>query len=381
MLAIVLLFSVALFTCCMVCHGELANIKPPTGYLTSYYLMSAAGGALGGIFVALVAPRIFDDHYELVMALFAVLIIAWLLIYRDPVKADNSAWYRRPWCMGASVAVTVVAVLIGMRYTALDNFDYKWRNFYGIVKVRESGSGEARVRQMVHGTILHGFQYLHPARQRLATAYYGQQSGVGHAFQATRHNATQRVGVVGLGTGTIATYCRPGDRFRFYEINPAVINAARTKFDYLSACPGTSTVEGDARLSLEREAANGYDVLVLDAFSGDAIPVHLLTREAFALYFKHLKPGGILAVHTTNQHLDLEPVVRMGAQGYGKETLNMASPADGGTGVHKSTWVLVAAPGPDSPLASLRMLGRPASAGPTLQPWTDDYSSILGILY
>lgn len=379
--AVVLLFSVGLFACCMVCHGELSKIKPSTGYLTSYYLMISAGGALGGIFVALVAPRVFDDHYELVMALFAVLVIAWLLIYRDPVTADHAASYRRPWRKSASVAVAVVAVFIGLRLASMDIYDHKWRNFYGIVKVREGGSGNDRIRLMLHGTILHGFQFLDPARQRVATTYYGQQSGVGQAFQATQHRATRRVGVVGLGTGTIATYCRPGDQYRFYEINPVVINAAQTKFNYLSACPGASMAEGDARLTLEREAANGYDVLVVDAFSSDAIPVHLLTREAFALYFKHLKPGGILAVHTTNKHLDLEPVVRMAADRYGKETLNIASPSNIDIGIYRTTWVLVAAPGPGSPLASLRRLGRPANAGPTLKPWTDDYSSIIDIIY
>ena len=155
-------------------------------------------------------------------------------------------------------------------------------------------------RTLVHGTITHGLQYMAKERRRLHTTYYGSASGVGIAIENTRHSA-QRVGMIGLGTGTIASYGRAGDYYRIYEINPLVLEVARREFTYLLDCPAkVDVVLGDARLSLEREPSQQFDVLAVDAFSGDAIPVHLLTLETFRLYFRHLRPDGILAVHVSN---------------------------------------------------------------------------------
>ena len=174
-------------------------------------------------------------------------------------------------------------------------------------------------RTLVHGTITHGLQFLAPDRRRFPTTYYGRQSGVGLAILNTRHSA-QRVGVIGLGAATLASYGRPGDYYRFYEINPLVIEVARKQFTYLSDCPAkVDVVLGDARLSLDREPSQQFDVLAVDAFSSDSIPVHLLTLEAFRLYFRHLRPDGVLAVHVSNTHLKLEPVVGRLAQALRKD--------------------------------------------------------------
>jgi hypothetical protein len=376
----VTLYCAGLFVCCMVCHGELANIRPHASRLTSYYLMLAAGGAAGGAFVALLAPRLFNDDYEMSIALVACVIAIPMLIYRE---ADSST---RPWLQKASwhkavvFGVTFLVVLVGARMLFLDQHDSKQRNFYGIVKIKDRETDGQRYRQLAHGTIVHGVQHLAPERRRWPTSYYGAESGVGMALYSVIGAGPVRVGVVGLGTGTMAAYCRPGDHYRFYEINPHVVQAAYKSFSFLSDCPGTVAIaEGDARLSLEREAPQQFDLLVLDAFTGDAIPVHLLTREAFAVYFRHLKPGSVLAVHTSNLHLDLVPVVQLAAKYHGKEALLFDRAGDKTKRTNRSTWVLLAAPSAAAAV-QLRQTGTPATAPVTLRPWTDDYSSIFSVL-
>jgi spermidine synthase len=179
----------------------------------------------------------------------------------------------------------------------------------------------------------------------------------------------------------MAAYCRAGDYYRFYEINPVMIQSARSQFTYLSDCPAqVDIVQGDARLSLEREAPQQFDVIVLDAFSGDAVPVHLLTREAFAVYFKHLRPGGILAVHTSNMHLDLVPIVQLAARHFDKHAWRIESVGDNAKGINPAIWVLVSSRPAIAPVDGLTALATDAVPRPLLQPWTDDYSSIYGIL-
>ncbi len=376
----VALFSVGLFVCCMVCHGELARLKPHPSRLTSYFLTIAAGGAAGGVFVALLAPRIFNDDYEMAFALLAASFAIPSLIYRDP-RGTNYPWLQRAhWHVGAVFGVTLMVVLFAARLAFFDRHDIKQRNFYGVVKIKDVGQGVDSYRQLAHGTILHGLQYRPPARRHWPTTYYGEDSGVTLALRAASPASTARVGVVGLGVGTLAAYCRPGDYYRFYEINPLVVRAARESFSFLSGCAGTVGIaEGDARLSLEREPPQQFDLLVLDAFSGDAIPVHLLTREAFAIYLRHLKPGGVLAVHTSNRHLELAPVVRMAADSFGKEALMVHRAGDRAKHMITSQWVLVGERSAPA-LAALRQAGRPVDANAALRPWTDDYSSIWGVL-
>jgi SAM-dependent methyltransferase len=374
------LFCAGLFVCCMVCHGELARLKPPPSRLTAYYLMIAAGGAAGGAFVALLAPRIFNDDYEMAVALLGISFAIPTLIYRDPAGSSYPWLQRAHWHVGAVFGVTFMVLLFAARIAFFDRHDIKQRNFYGVVKIKDVGQGMDSFRQLAHGTILHGLQYRPPNKRQLATTYYGEDSGVVLALRAVSPASGARVGVVGLGVGTMAAHCRPGDHYRFYEINPLVVHAATTSFSFLSGCAGSVDIaEGDARLTLEREPAQQFDLLVLDAFSGDSIPVHLLTREAFALFFRHLKPGGVLAVHTSNRYLELAPVVRQAAGHFGKEALIVQREGDKAKHLTASQWVLLGEPSAPA-MAQLRQAGKPIVVNTALRPWTDDYSSLLGAL-
>jgi spermidine synthase len=257
----------------------------------------------------------------------------------------------------------------------------KARNFYGIVKVRDVGEGKDAVRQLSHGTIVHGFQYLRADRRRWPTSYYGSAGGAGVGMAASRTDAAQRVGVVGLGAGTMAAYCRPGDYYRFYEINPLVSKLAASAFSFLSDCKATVEIaHGDARLSLEAEPPPHFDLIVLDAFSGDAIPVHLLTREAFGEYFRHLNGGGVLAVHVSNLHLDLVPVVQSAAAYYQRDSFLVDSYSDPQTGVTRAQWVLVGRPANIAHPERIRQVAAQAPRHSAIRTWTDDYSSIFSIL-
>jgi SAM-dependent methyltransferase len=255
------------------------------------------------------------------------------------------------------------------------------RNFYGILRISDDGSGNELIRTLEHGVIRHGEQYLASERRRWPTTYYGESTGVGMAILATRNAGPQRVGVVGLGTGTMAAYGRPGDYYRFYEINPLVAQLARSEFTYLSDSPARIDLAlGDARLTLEQEAPQNFDVLVVDAFSGDAIPMHLLAREAFALYFRHLKPGGILAVHVSNRYLDLVPIVKLAADHYAKQARNVDSNEDPDKDVFAATWVLVSDQAKVFSADQLKGHADSIRVKQSIRPWTDDYSSIYPIL-
>jgi spermidine synthase len=229
---------------------------------------------------------------------------------------------------------------------------------------------------LYNGAILHGAQFTDPRRSRIPTTYYGTATGGGIAL-AYRAGTPRKLGVIGLGAGTLAVYGRPGDVIRFYEINPLVIDIANRNFRYLRESQArVEVVAGDARLSLEREPAQGFDVLALDAFSGDSIPVHLLTREAFALYLRHLQPRGILAVHVSNGYLDLAPVVARVAESFGKRTCVVVTPATRNT--QKSDWVLM------SDDADFMKIAQGAANHTPVrrieQPWTDDYSNLFRII-
>ena len=304
----ILLLSVALFTCCMFCHGELARRKPHARELTSYYLMLAVGGALGGVFVGLAAPLLFNQYLELPAGVAGCMVLAMGLLYGYSP--------RRLLRLGLLVAAALVAAVTIGGYA--DGALVRERNFYGTLKVSEAGLGESAVRVLSNGPIRHGSEFLSPEKSRTATTYYAADTGVGRAIRFLQKRP-ERVGVIGLGTGTLASYGRQGDFYRFYELNPAVIALANTEFRYLRECPcRVDVVQGDARLALEHEAPQNFDVLVVDAFSGDSIPVHLLTLEAFELYYRNLKPDGILVVNVTNRYLDLSPVVETLARTTGR---------------------------------------------------------------
>jgi len=377
------LFGLGLFTCCMVCHGELALLKPDPKYLTHFYLMIAAGGALGGIFVALVAPRIFRSFYELPLGLVLCAVLVLLAISLDP---EIAAWFRG-WRMivpaAGAIAIVAMGVYMGqqIKLQAQDS-RVMVRNFYGALRVRDSGpeSGLNTVRTLTNGTINHGEEYVNVAKRRMPTTYYGPQTGVGVAIREKQKKGAIRVGVVGLGTGTVAAYGRLGDYYRYYEINPLVPPITREQFYFVPDCPAKLEIAmGDARLSLEREAPENFDVLVVDAFSSDAIPVHLLTREAMALFFRHLRPDGVLAVHISNRFLDLQPVVEGEAEALGKLSRTIDTEDDNSIDVFSATWVLVYAPdsefGPPEFLDSADIKSRRK-----IRIWTDDYSNLFQIL-
>jgi SAM-dependent methyltransferase len=256
------------------------------------------------------------------------------------------------------------------------------RNFYGELTVKDSDPPASimAVRTLTHGTITHGDQFLNLAKRDLPTTYYGPATGVGLAIRDRGKGRAVRVGVIGLGTGTLAAYGRLGDYYRYYEINPLVVRVARGEFTFLADCHGKLDIAmGDARLTLEREQPENFDVLAVDAFSGDAIPVHLLTREAMDLYFRHLRPDGILAVHISNRHLDLLPVLAGEARSSGRRARVVDTEDDDEAGVFAATWVLVVAPPGDFD-NEVRANSNPVSRARRVRLWTDDYSNLFQIL-
>ncbi|MBI3210637.1 MAG: fused MFS/spermidine synthase [Candidatus Solibacter usitatus] len=349
-----LLFLSGLFVCAMVCHGELAARKPEEGSVTGFYLAVAVGGVLGSAFVSVFAPLVFREYLELPVAVVACVLIAVAMLYHRRSRRD----VIRLAVVGLVALIAAVNIPEATRFRA--------RNFYGILQVRESGAASDALRALYNGSVLHGSQLLDRERSRTATTYYVLQSGIG--IELSRPSAApRRIGVIGLGTGTIAAYGRSGDVIRFYEINPLVIQVARRQFRYLDESAATvEMVEGDARLELEREPPQRFDVLVLDAFSGDAVPVHLLTREAFHLYKRHLKDGGFLAAHVSSRYLKLAPlVIRLGAS-TGFESQVIMNSEDLLRQVAGATWVI------------LKPSDKPAASLPGV--WTDDYSNLLSVL-
>lgn len=387
----------AVFFGCLVCHGEIVRMKPRIRHLTGFYLAIALGGALGGLFVNLAAPRMFSGYWELHLAFVLLAVLASVqlcrsLLHRPPL--------RRPWIALPAAILWIGAVgtmVFFLREHIVESRGHAIamkRGFYGAIKVEEVDAGTTEAyRSLHHGRISHGRQYIDDAHRGFAGTYYGLDSGVGAVFEclpartATPPQALH-VGVVGLGVGTIATYAEPGDRFRFYEINPQVEELARSHFTFLSDCRGEETVVlGDARITLERELSAGetqqFDALFVDAFSGDSIPIHLLTHEAFELYFQHLKPGGVLVMHITNLHIDLADPVRNLAEAFGRRAFRVDH--NPGVDVHHSyysDWVVVA----DDPdfIAALEASGRVTEwdreeALPI--HWTDAYSNLFEVAF
>jgi spermidine synthase len=441
----------------MVCHGELYRLKPDPRHLTGYYLMIAAGGALGGLLVAVAAPLLFTDYYELHWGLFlcgllfllvcataragspgaevpslkwnewrwlactlALLVfggldrlLAWLPAHARTIPKGYSTglrialwgllalgvafWMARRkfrsfqhWrlltCAWLSLGVLALgAILWKQAHDTGSECVYRSRNFYGVLTVYEHEKKDPSSHHFLlqHGRITHGLQFVDPAQAMLPVSYYGEESGIGLGVAALPAGP-RRIGVVGLGTGTMAAFGRAGDYLRFYEINPQVQAVATSWFSYLPQSAATVEVAaGDARLSLEREPPQHFDLLVLDAFSGDAIPVHLLTKEAFEVYQRHLNTNGIIAVHISNHYLDLEPVVVNLARQFGYKLASIDYEETGDTWwLYSSTWVLLS--------RSEQIIKSPAirSAASTVKTnaykvplWTDDFASLFQILH
>ena len=315
------LYLVGLFAACMVCHGELARLKPDPAHLTRFYLMISLGGALGAVLVAIVAPLVLAGYFELGIALLALGAVIVLI----------SQLY---WVGVAVTLVTAVLMVRGvMEYT--EGVRVMERDFYGVVRTADHGS-PVPYRSMYHGAIMHGGQLLGDSFRNTPADYFGPGSGYGRVFASLREMEPKKplaVGVVGLGAGVIAAWMKPGDRLVFYEISPRVVDIARREFTFLQdTAAKTEIVLGDGRLSLEREPPRGYDVLGIDAFSGDSIPMHLVTREAMAIYLKHLKPDGVIVFQATNRFIDLLPVVKRLASEFGLEAVNVSDVPEGEDG-------------------------------------------------
>jgi len=373
-------FAIGLFLCCMVCHGELSRRKPAPRYLTLFYLMVSLGGAVGGVFVALIAPRVFHSYLELPLGLAACGLLAAISMWNAKMP-KLGAWPTR---VALLVATAVLCGYLGRQETKLaTGLRVRVRNFYGPLEVKDDPSTQDYAeRTLMHGTINHGSQLLDPVLRYVTTSYYTKKSGVGRAILAEQARGPVRVAVIGLGAGVLSNYGRKGDYFRIYEINPLVERLAQTEFTFFPHSPADKAIlMGDARLTMERQDPQNYDVIAVDAFSSDAIPVHLLTREAVQLYFRHLKPDGILALHISNRYLNLEPVCARDAEAVGKQALVVDDDGEEASYDSASTWVLLTANSDWFTAPSFKgAYSYPAGAKPSFRTWTDDYSNLFQIL-
>lgn len=366
------LYCMGLFLACMVLHGELAALRPPAQHLARFYLFLALGGALGGIFVGLVAPRIFPSYYESGAGFVIVALLVAYLVRR----------HRAAFLSALLIAECCALLLVAQVRSDHASSRLLERNFHGRLRVldtRDSETGDT-VRQLFHGMILHGDEYLDGPYRLQPTSYYGRSAGVGRVLSMGIPSRSRRIGIVGLGAGTLAAYGQTGDRLRFYDIDPMVIKAAHQEFGYLRHSKASvETVLGDARLSLERESANHFDVLVIDAFSGDSIPTHLITREALAIYLRHMNDNGVIAFHVTNRFLSLAPVVHQLAidQGLHAVLVKDAHPAKP---LASSEWMLLARDRATLMAPEIHQVAQqpPAMAG--LGVWTDNSTNLFKIL-
>lgn len=368
------LYALGLFVACMFCHGELVARKPAPRHLTRFYLMVSLGGAVGGLLVGVVAPVAFAWYWEFPLALVLVTLLALFLSKGLPAVFG-----------AACFCAALVGYIDYSRYISEDGVTIS-RNFYGTLRVKATGpdtQADARWR-LLHGVITHGEQYRDPKLQMRATTYYGESSGIGRSILALREQEpakAQRVGLIGLGVGTLAAYGRAGDQYRIYELNPQVLALARTHFTYLAQSPAKiETPLGDARLVLEKEAGQRLDVLAVDAFSSDSIPVHLITREAIELYRRHVQDNGAIVFHISNRYLDLNGVVRQLADAIGWQAVRVVDEPPESSYLYRSDWVVITRN--ERLLQTLRTEAQaetvPAVAGRRI--WTDDYNNLFEVL-
>ncbi len=390
---------VLLYASCMVCNGELYRLRPSSSALTSFYLHLSFGGFIGSVFAAMIAPQLFTSGYHELSIALAVLAI----LYSGAMLSDGKPVFpgfprRLDRLTVGALPILVVALMYWHFGRTKSNILHYSRSFYGILKVFDvwEPSLHSTTRHLVNGQIRHGSQLLDPGRKTTPISYYGEHGGMGVVVQALRARGPLRVGVIGLGAGASMGYAKNGDYFRIYELNPDVVPVAKGLFSYLAvgdegpqaavdSRPRYQIVEGDGRLALAGEPPQQFDLLLIDAFTSDAIPTHLLTVEAVELYFKHLKPDGILLFHISNRHLDLVPVVSRIARklelshrflrhdgspvGSGELPSNYAA-------LSKDAVLLQSVRSPIPPPAG-EQTGESASSGPL---WTDDFTSLFGVL-
>ena len=370
----------ALFVACMVCHGELARRKPHPRHLTLFFLMVSVGGALGGLFVAFVAPRVFPNYWEMPITLGTLALLMALAVWHE----DNGI--ARPWPIRVSLLIIVGAfgVYLGRieRDVAAD-YDMTARNFYGVLRVRDDGAGPgySAQRVLIHGTINHGTELLGPeGGGRVPTSYFGYTSGINRAVRAKGDKGPIRIGILGLGAGVTATLARAEDTLHYYEINPLIFDIAQNKFDFWRDCPADKKIFfGDGRLVLEgMQESENLDFLAMDAFTSDAVPMHLLTKEAYEIYARHLKPDGVLAINISNRYLDLEPVVAQSGADNGFSGIMIYDEGNAEPYYVANTWVLL---NRDASFFSHPNFSDtqvyPLSPVQGFRGWTDDYTNIL----
>jgi len=377
----ILFFLAEAFIACLFCHAETYALRPQrASEATLFYLLIAAGGAVGTFFIGILSPLIVSANYDLAISFFVTAVLAVAVTWHD-------GWPQRLLWSTCSVLLLFFAIMLHTAYAREAILEV--RNFYGTLRVKQSTPPPMAVpvRMLVNGTIQHGTQIFAPGLSRTPTTYYAEDSGIGLALrfccsaQGSNLDHPRNVGVVGLGTGTLAAYGKPGDRIRFYEINPLVRPIAENLFTYLRDSQAQITyADGDARTSLANETPQSFDVLAIDAFSGDAIPLHLLTTEALALYKKHLAPNGILAFHVSNQYLDLAPEIALLAASAGMQARLVESAPDTVHGAFRSTWVLLTTSPTFFAQPEITVAIQPVPTIHGLNPWTDDYSSLLPIL-
>ena len=380
---LIALLAACLLVCCMVCHGELVRRKPAASDLTSFYVAISLGGALGGVFAGLVAPNLFNGYYEYHAGLALCAALVALTLWSESRHFSSSL---RTLARGAlALAFGAYLFLLGVDLRAsVHPYRYVARNFYGQLRVQDDGDpdvDEFASRTLIHGVINHGRQLLGDQYRRLPGSYFCPQSGVGQAMRALE-GSPRRIGIMGLGCGALTAYGRAGDTLRIYEINPQVVQIARSQFTYLRDSPARLDIEmGDARLALESEPAQQFDLLVMDAFSGDSVPVHLVTREAFRNYFRHLKPGGIVAVNVSNSYLNLRPVMAAAAAAFSKVALLYEfTPEDDDFACFSCSWVLLMDSATATAYPELKNEGEILKPRSGFRIWTDDFSNLYGIL-
>jgi spermidine synthase len=368
-------YLAGLFLACLFCHGELYRSRPSPRHLTAFYLTISAGGALGGLLVAVVAPLAFNAYYELAIGLVAVALLAAMRF------ANLNLWAR---ALSLVILFGTAGAAAYSVFSFQKNVRLSERSFYGVLRVKEYGveGTSYHLRRLVHGVIMHGEQNMVAGERRKPTTYYQPSSGIGAALAAKQATGPIRVGVIGLGAGTLAAYGRKGDLYRFYDINPQVVAVARREFTFLGDSAAKVEIAlGDARLTLEREAPEGFDVLAVDAFSSDAIPVHLITKEALGVYLKHMKPDGIVAFHVSNRFLNLVPVVERIAKEHGVHAALVADKDDDEEEKTTSDWVLVSRSKAALDAKAIKERGPEApEERPDWRTWTDDYSNLVQIL-
>ena len=378
----VLIYLSALFLCCMVCHGELAGQKPAPEYLTQFYLLMSAGGAGGGLFVGLLAPCVFPAYWELHIGILACLFVTLAVFFRDKASPLHAGQGRPIWVL-ILIWVSILSwSLQAHAKAAIETALAVSRNFYGVLRVvddTDRNDSSLHQRGLFHGSILHGTQFLSASKRRLPTTYYGQSSGAGLAMRHHHAGQNRNIGVVGLGVGTLATYGTQHDRLSFYEINPDVIRMAREYFSFLQDTAAETLITlGDARLSLEQQLPQEFDILILDAFSGDAIPTHLLTAEALQVYLRHLKRDGLLCIHISNLHFDLRPVIFGLADSGNLNAVGLRSEKNEELGTSLCHWMLLSRQKiPDQIVSAAEQVDPVAD---TEVCWSDEWSNLLSVL-